>query len=509
MGAWLRESPLAEQVLTHAHRKLRPRSELAPSRPSVVGDLAAKSANADGVDRDGANSPAPSPEPSVTASRAKLVSDLVWAGFGRCGFALFGFAVVALIARLMPPEQVGTYFLLLSIVLMVGPLANLSLPEPTVAAIAAARGANDRPRAAAVARSTLRLGGLGGASVAMIWLAIWAFFPKLRLFGGLGSSYAIWLALWIAVYALESLAVGILQGLERISLTTVFGGVLGRLLSLTTLGLLWLWYRHAALNLVLPIVIGSELLSVLLAVSYVSTELDDLGNPGPRLSNAELWSNSWPFLVDHLAGTMAAQSDVIILGLFRPTRQVALYGTSLRLSLFLGLAGAAVNVPIAPLIARLQAQGKRDELQNLLQAASAGVTVVGFCLAVVYIAAGASVLRILFGSFYQEGAPILAILSVGHCTNLALGPCLLALAMSNEQRILARIAVATSVIKTLLMVAAAGPFGAVGVAVASAIGNALLKIASWMVARSRLGINTRARFGLLGKAWKEVHGALG
>lgn len=438
---------------------------------------------------------------TVGPARARLALGFLWATAARSGIVLAGFVATALLTRLLPAEEVGVYFIVSAIALLIGPLASLSLREPTVAAIAKANGANDPARAGAVARSALRLGATSGVAVAAFSFIAWAILSRLGWAGEFDRpSIGAGLAIWIAVLAVESQLVATLQGLEKIQLTVLFDGTLGKVLAMLVLALLWLLRGGASLPEILFVVIVSEFVSTIAAAHRVRRALRDLGGAGLPVSYGELWRGTWPFLLHQITANIAAQADVMILGLFRPPEEVARYGTAVRLAALPALPVAALNVPIAPAVARLHAQHRTAELQKLLQNAAAGFTGIGLLAIVLWLEDGSFLLGKFFGPDYRSGATVLTIMGFGQCLNLAFGQCMLALAMSGEQRILTKIAVISSILKAGMMLAAVVPFGLVGVAAASTCGNTIGLFAGWYVARSRLGIYTHAYVRLFGRA---------
>jgi O-antigen/teichoic acid export membrane protein len=66
----------------------------------------------------------------------KFHADVLAAMLGRWGVMGAGFVTAMLLTRLLPVADVGIYFIVLSVVLILGPLANMGLQEPTVRAIA-------------------------------------------------------------------------------------------------------------------------------------------------------------------------------------------------------------------------------------------------------------------------------------------------------------------------------------------------------------------------------------
>lgn len=437
------------------------------------------------------------------SARAKFALGLVWAGAVRSGVAIAGFLATALLTRLLPTDQVGRFFIVSATALLAGPLASLSLREPTVQAIAAAVAVGDRAKAAATARSALRLGTVSALVLGAASLGVWTLAGSLGWAVAAGQrSIGFVLALWITVIAIENQLVATLQGIEDIQHAVMLDGALGKILSVFTLALLWLAGGRISLSAILFVFVTSELASTLLAAWRVRYMLRDLGPPSSAISAGELWRSTWPFLLHQITANVAAQADIMVLGIFRPAGQVALYGTATRLAALPAVPVTTLNVPIAPSVARLHALNRTAELQKLLQTSAAGFTAIAVVAAFLWATEGKFLLGTLFGPAYGGGATVLLILGVGQCLNLFFGQCMLALAMTGGQRVLTQIAVVSSFLKLGLIFCAAAPFGALGVAVAATAGNTVAMVAGWWTARRRLGIFTHAHFSGFTRALK-------
>jgi O-antigen/teichoic acid export membrane protein len=172
---------------------------------------------------------------------------------------------------------------------------------------------------------------------------------------------------------------------------------------------------------VLSVFVASEFANVAIALFYAAPLIRLLPEPALATSVSELLRAARPFVVHQLAALVAAQSDAIVLGLFRPATEVAQYGTAMRLSSLLSLPASAANVPLAPATAKLQAQRRRVELQKMLQISAAAATAMAVLMTLVFTVWGEWLLNRFFGPSYGAGAGALAILCIGQCINLALG----------------------------------------------------------------------------------------
>ena len=165
-----------------------------------------------------------------------------------------GFVTTMLLTRTLPVADVGVYFIVLSAVLILGPLANLGLQEPTVRAIASFVAAGEHERASAIAASALRVAIVSACLFSIATLLVWTGLCKLGLFLTEENLLTgVLLAAWMAMVAVEMQMVGTFQGLEKIRFAVLFDGALAKLLAMAAIALLYISRGHAQLHAILLI----------------------------------------------------------------------------------------------------------------------------------------------------------------------------------------------------------------------------------------------------------------
>ena len=149
----------------------------------------------------------------------KFRSDVLAAIIGRWGVMAVGFVTTMLLTRILPVADVGVYFIVVSAVLILGPLANLGLQVPTVRVIASFTVTGDHARAVAVAGSSLQFALTSACLFSIGAQLVWAGLCKVGLFLTEESLLTgVFVASWTALLALEIQIVGTFQGLEKIRL---------------------------------------------------------------------------------------------------------------------------------------------------------------------------------------------------------------------------------------------------------------------------------------------------
>lgn len=427
-----------------------------------------------------------------TVSRP-FAKNLLWAFAGRGGLIIAGFAATALLTRILSPHDVGTYYLILGVALAASPLANLSLDEPTIRAVAVGRGGESQGRAVAFVRSSIRLAGVSSLATLVLIVGLWGAY---RWLDHVGPAHWIMLAflagLWTGIFAMERQFVATLQGMEDIASAAMYDMALGRILSCVVLFILWLWATHPTITEILAIYISCEAISLTGAAWSAHRAVRKLGFADTTIPWTEILGSSWPFTVQVVTTAISNQAGIFILGATRSVKEVAIYSIAARLPALLTTPGTIVNVPLAPIIARLHAEQDRSELQGILQVAATIPTAISIVATVWWIFDGRQLLTLIFGVPYAAGACAMAILSVSQCANLYFGPSMLTLSMAGEQTLAMRIGLIGMLGQVAAILIFVRYWGAIGVAIGVLISTVLIKAGGWYAVRAKFGIRSHA-----------------
>lgn len=404
-----------------------------------------------------------------------------------------GFAASAILTRLLSPEDVGSYYLIFGIALAAYPLANLALDQPAIRAVAVARGTSQEGRAVAFVRSSLGLAGFSSLATAVLIVACWGAYRWLDDAGPPSwLMLAIMTSAWTAIFAMERQFVATLQGMEEIAIAAMFDLALGRILACVALLTLWLLGVHPTLMAVLAIYISAEAVSLAGAAVSAQRSLKELGPADTPLSWKEILRVSWPFTVQVVTTAVTNQAGIFILGAVQSVRDVAIYSIAARLPMLLNTPGNIVNVPLAPMVARLHAQNSKSELQVALQRAATIPTLLAMVATIWWAFDGQHLLTLMFGRPYRAGAGVLLILSLSQCANLYFGPSLLTLSMAGEQSLAMGIDLIGAAGQICAILVLVRYWGAEGVAVGVLVATVLAKAGGWYAVRLKFGIWSQA-----------------
>ena len=200
---------------------------------------------------------------------------------------------------------------------------------------------------------------------------------------------------------------------------------------------------------------------------------------GPKIQLGPWLGVGVSFLWISLANVILLQAGVILVGIFLKPQDVAIYSAAAATSGLVALPLFAAVALGAPKFAALHAQHRRLELQTLFTNIIRLTFWPSLAIAVFFIAFGSMVLR-LFGSGFEQGYPVLLILSLGHLVSSFVGPVANLLNMTGHHVVTARVQTTSAILAVVFGLVFTLSWGTVGTAaafsIAMALGNALLTI---------------------------------
>jgi len=188
-----------------------------------------------------------------------------------------------------------------------------------------------------------------------------------------------------------------------------------------------------------------------------------------------------------LAGVGLLWADTLLLGLWRPPADVAVYSIVTRTVLFGLMFILPIGIAFQPVIARLYALGDRASLQSMYRFATKWSTLAGAPPLLFLAIFATPVIAFLYPPAYERGAWPMAVLALGQTVNAATGPCGHMVTMAGRTDLVLGNSVAALVINLVLNLALIPPYGIIGAGVAWGI-----SIVAWNLIR-------------LYQAWRVLH----
>jgi O-antigen/teichoic acid export membrane protein len=208
-----------------------------------------------------------------------------------------------------------------------------------------------------------------------------------------------------------------------------------------------------------------------------------------RTHAREMLLFSIPLVISTLLSRLLTRTDTIMLGYFRPSYEVGLYGAAFPLASALILILSAFGFMYLPVASRLDSEDKRDEIDAIYKLTTKWIYVLTFPAFLTLVVFPGDVLSVVFGTQYAPASTALSILAIGFFTRAAFGrsrETISALGYTNYLLVTNAFAFIVNVGLNLLLIPR---YGSTGAAVASAVSFVGLNLAVFVFLDRRFGIS--------------------
>jgi O-antigen/teichoic acid export membrane protein len=186
------------------------------------------------------------------------------------------------------------------------------------------------------------------------------------------------------------------------------------------------------------------------------------------------------------------QTDVVMLGMLTTARDVGIYRIAAQGATLVSLGLTAIGMVTMPHFARFHTNGDMVRFQRLATAGARASLLLAIPVTLAFVFFGRIILRLVFGSSYEDGYLVLAILACAQLVHAGFGTVGPLLNMSGYERDTVKgVAVAAGCNITLnaIMIPL---YGMTGAALATGITLLIWNIVLWRMVRCRLGVDSSA-----------------
>jgi O-antigen/teichoic acid export membrane protein len=427
-------------------------------------------------------------------SSTTLLRGSAWVLTGRVAAGMVGLGAGVLLARLLTATDLGDFYLAFSLASLAAIVARLGMDTPATRLVAEALAEGAPGRAGSVLRQTLVFTALGAGAVGAVsgaggwrWLAVHGF-GNHRLASLMAAATAL-----IVCGALQGTLAAWFRGLQTMRLLVFFGELVPVGAFFVFLAASWLVPGRLGVAGALEMRAGGFALAAIGVTVAMRRRWGRLRGPGsvPRRQIAELGITTAGAAL--ITAAVGSTSDLLILGAFRPSRDVAAYGIAVSLAALLSVPYLAMATALGPQLAELNARGERRQMEGLMRGAVSVVGIPTVAGSILLVTLARPILTAVFGVGYGRAAPVVMVLALAEAAFVLTGPCGLAMTMTGHHRpalLLTAMAAAASVGGDVW---AAPRYGATGVAVASSVVIVLGNGLAVLLARRLVGVWTLPR----------------
>lgn len=412
----------------------------------------------------------------------------------RVAGAVLGIGAQILLARILSAEDLGNFFIALSLATVLATVATLGYPWIVPAILARADAAGRPHRAAAFlawARREIGMASAGLAVAAILVVLLAPSYPahtRSVLIAGVLTApvFALMRFNGAVANARRKFAVGYLpdlfwRPLLLLGLILALWGLFGKF------DLLSLLFGHLAISVALTAYMSQQLAAADRIRDGLPPVLDRL-RPGRRGQGRRWRARALPMVVATLFIGVFADLDLLFAGTILNEAETGIFGVSIKISMFLAFSIQAVHQLILRDAAdalhnrdksALDAILFRANLTNLL--VSLGAVAGVYLLAERFLA--------LFGPAFTDGGLCLLILTAAQAIRAAAGPATQILALTGHVRTTVPAFAAGLVLLLVANLALVPLYGITGAALAVLIVTAIWSLWLSLIAKARTGID--------------------
>jgi len=404
----------------------------------------------------------------------------------------FAFLISIMLARTLGVEAYGAYVFAMAWVFVLGIPAMLGMPGLLVRLIAIYHTQKSWGLLHGILRWSNRV--VLAASIGLAaFTGLVAWLP--------GSTGGDQLMLTSVMVALISLPLIALMRIRQASMQGLQQVVIGQLPDMLIRPILFILFVAGAyfyfhLTISAPRAVGMHVAAIAVAL-LIEVWLLRRAIPPAVIKEAPIYhSREWlrgamPLLFISGMAIITSRTDVIMLGMIKGADATGLYHVASRGAQFITLFLYSVNEALAPVIARLYAKGDMEALQRVVTESIRIILMFALPVALAMIFFGHWFL-LIFGPDFVGSSNALAILSIGHLMDCAIGSVGLLLIMTGhgrESAIGMGIGAGVNIILNLLLIP---KWGLEGAAIATTFSLILWNVVQSVLVYKRIGIHTTA-----------------
>jgi len=326
-------------------------------------------------------------------------------------------------------------------------------------------------------------------SVAMILLAPWL---STQIFNEPSLTFPLMIALLVATPQVFSrIFSSALIGYRKIWQSNLVDQTLSLFVTGSVLIIYWLFEIEITINKVaIAYAIGRLIVTLSIGI-YWKKLFKYKGKKEWR--GKELLKTAHSLFGVELAVILSSNASVLLIGAFLDSKEVGLYSVANRLALLTSFFLQVSTSVIAPKVAALYEQNRKQEVGVMVRKITGGLSLLGLITFALFFLLGEKILS-LWGDEFKHAYWLLIILSFGQFFNLATGAVGVILNMTGYERIHRNISLIITFSTILLSFLVINVFGSIGIAVVIGLGITIENIVKVWYVKRKVGISTLPNF---------------
>lgn len=397
-----------------------------------------------------------------------------WAGIFNLFGAVIRYGNSIILTRLLGAKLYGLYALANTVVTVITIPSSLGLPTSLVHFVAAYAETGKWDKLRWAVRASFRAVFFSSILGALLVLALspWASHAVFKKDGLLVPLSGLAVALpFLALYLVSS---GGLQGLKAIRGKVFIERIAQPLFFSVLLVAGGFWFRSLEYVLVCFFVASAGVFG--LSLFWLSKKLKAVPAPPPAPPDwRHLLAFSTPVMAMQFLNYFILWSDILVMGVFWPAKEVGIYAIASRLATAVSMPTEALGASLAPSFSALTGKGDAAGLKRLFHTSTRWTLLLAGVLCTGLVLGGLPILH-LFGKDFREGFLALCILAGGQMFSACFGANGILITMSGHPKANMGNAIFIGLGNLGLQLLFVPRYGAVGAATAAALSMVILNV---------------------------------
>jgi O-antigen/teichoic acid export membrane protein len=402
-------------------------------------------------------------------------------------------ALGIVLARTLGASGYGLYAYAIAWTLFLSAFASLGMPTLRIREVASAEARSDWPGLRGVLRRSGQLVVLSSVSLAGIGTLVVLGPLRERISEDLRATL-VWALVLLPLTVLVQATGAALQGLRQVVRGQLVVQLMRPALALAGIATLFALapsLRHPRDAMIVQVAAATA--CVFAATWLLRRSLPQPAkSASPQYRTREWLASAAPLTLIAGAGLINNQTDIVMLGLFRPSDDVGIYRVAVQGAMLVAFGLQVVNAVIAPQFSRLFSQGDRVRLQRLVTTTARVAMLIALPVTLAFTAAGGTLAAWAFGDEFAASHLPLAILAWGQLVNASMGSVGILLNMTGHERDTARILALTASLNVVMNLVLIPPLGMAGAAIATSLTVGLWNELFRRAVKRRIGIDASA-----------------
>ncbi|MCX6770025.1 MAG: oligosaccharide flippase family protein [Candidatus Micrarchaeota archaeon] len=408
-----------------------------------------------------------------------------WGLFGTIALKIVSFAYAIYVARAFSQENVGLFYLSLSVISLIGFWRNLGLPSALQRYVPYFEAKNQGGKIISLLKISFVANALLGVMLFIMIFVLADPIGAIYKSPGLSDGLRL-LAAYVLFENLYSVSLSFLQGRRDIKSYQFLNNV-QNVAKLALTVILFSFFGATLFTLSAAFILAYAAV-FLLSIPMLLRKASDVPSSGEAMSASEVLHDIIPFgitlTIVQSFWILISSTDRALLGYFgnpaTSVETVAIYSIASQLALTIMVFPSAVGSIFLPVISRLVGKGDRSAMLKVIQTSQRWILFITIPVALATMAFAGEMLSVFYGGSYRSGANAMSIFILGLLFSTLTYPISLALAGMRLVRLELYVAIACAVVNLALNVFLIPFFGMEGASAASA---AAFLISAWMFER--------------------------